>query len=105
MNENHAPPATGTSPACLYLITRKLQPFPKVKSSGQAMLSKKGHPMPIEVYAKLFIKTINPSVSLPRDRFWDIQVPYMVSSRFARLNNPNDRDKIASIYPACLRRM
>ncbi|WP_419605343.1 hypothetical protein [Thiolapillus sp.] len=31
--------------------------------------------------------------------------PYMVSSRFARLNNPNDRDKIASIYPACLRRM
>ncbi|WP_419600545.1 hypothetical protein, partial [Thiolapillus sp.] len=25
--------------------------------------------------------------------------PYMVSSRFARLNNPNDRDKIASIYP------
>ncbi|WP_419640445.1 hypothetical protein, partial [Thiolapillus sp.] len=30
--------------------------------------------------------------------------PYMVSSRFARLNNPNDRDKIASIYPACLRR-
>ncbi|WP_419652198.1 hypothetical protein [Thiolapillus sp.] len=45
------------------------------------------------------------SVSLPRDRFWDIPVPYMVSSRFARLNNPNDRDKIASIYPACLRRM
>ncbi len=37
--------------------------------------------------------------------FGTSQSPYMVSSRFARLNNPNDRDKIASIYPACLRRM
>ena len=30
-------------------------------------------------------------------------IPYMVSSRFARLSidNDRDRDRIASVYPAC----
>jgi hypothetical protein len=27
--------------------------------------------------------------------------PYMVSSRFARLRVFNDRDRVASVYPAC----
>jgi len=30
-----------------------------------------------------------------------IVIPYMVSPHFARLSSIDDRDRIASVYPAC----
>ncbi|WP_419588708.1 hypothetical protein, partial [Thiolapillus sp.] len=59
--------------------------------------------LPQDFYAQI-ISTAQACRYLVID-FGTSKSPYMVSSRFARLNNPNDRDKIASIYPACLRRM